>query len=68
MARSTAGIGLGDELALPCVAAGLRIEWGGRIGSYWGKTRTFAELLIDREEDRTPAEPSRSCTPPNLRR
>ena len=25
------------------------------IGSYWGnpKTRTFAELLIDREEDRT---------------
>ena len=27
-----------------------------RIGSYWGnpKTRTFAELLIDCEEDRTP--------------
>jgi hypothetical protein len=26
-----------------------------RIGSYWGnpKTRTFAELLIDCEEDRT---------------
>ena len=26
------------------------------IGSYWGnsKTRTFAELLIDCEEDRTP--------------
>jgi hypothetical protein len=26
------------------------------IGSYWGnpKTRTFAELLIDGEEDRTP--------------
>ena len=25
------------------------------IGAYWGnpKTRTFAELLIDREEDRT---------------
>ena len=26
-----------------------------RIGEFWGnpKTRTFAELLIDREEDRT---------------
>ena len=30
-------------------------ERAGRIGSYWGKpaTRTFAELLIDCEEDRT---------------
>jgi hypothetical protein len=27
-----------------------------RIGEFWGnpKTRTFAELLIDCEEDRTP--------------
>ena len=30
-------------------------ERADRIGSYWGnpKTRTFAELLIDCEEDRT---------------
>ena len=30
-------------------------ERAERIGSYWGnpKTRTFAELLIDCEEDRT---------------
>ena len=29
------------------------------IGAYWGnpKTRTFAELLIDCEDDRTPAVP-----------
>ena len=30
-------------------------DWADAIGSYWGnlKTRTFAELLIDCEEDRT---------------
>ena len=30
-------------------------ERADRIGSYWGNpaTRSFAELLIDREEDRT---------------
>jgi hypothetical protein len=31
-------------------------ERADQIGSYWGnpKTRAFAELLIDCEEDRTP--------------
>ena len=30
-------------------------ERADRIGEFWGspRTRTFAELLIDREEDRT---------------
>jgi hypothetical protein len=34
----------------------LDFERADRIGEFWGnpKTRTFAELLIDREEDRTP--------------
>jgi hypothetical protein len=33
----------------------LDFERADRIGDFWGnpKTRTFAELLIDREEDRT---------------
>lgn len=32
------------------------LDRADRIGSYWGNpaTRTFGELLIDREEDRTP--------------
>jgi hypothetical protein len=41
------GIGLGGELALPGVAAGLRIERDDRIGEFWGNpaSRAFAELL-----------------------
>jgi hypothetical protein len=41
-------------------------ERADRIGSYWGntKTRTFAELLIDCEEDRTLRESDRSSLAP----
>jgi hypothetical protein len=62
----TGGIGLGDVFALPEMTCGRRV---GRVepntvvgdgltevlGEFWGnpRTRTFAELLIDCEEDRT---------------
>jgi hypothetical protein len=46
---TTGTIGVGYDTAPPTS------ERADRIGSYWGnpKTRTFAELLIDCEEDRT---------------
>jgi hypothetical protein len=39
----------------PAWRFGLRIERAERIGEFWSypQSRTFAELLIDREEDRT---------------
>jgi hypothetical protein len=59
--RSYGGIGPGGELALPRAPSLLHVlmlpdfDRADRIGEFWGnpKTRTFAELLIDCEEDRT---------------
>jgi hypothetical protein len=47
-----------DRLPAPSCSASscdLDLDRADRIGEFWGnpKTRTFAELLIDCEEDRT---------------
>jgi hypothetical protein len=48
-------LGPAPQAELPHVLMLPDFDWADAIGSYWGNpaTRTFAELLIDCEEDRT---------------